>query len=108
MKKNSPLESRDRLCFLLSLSILCRSQTTLGMQFSDLFSLRIENQCVTECVSLVVTITFEKTNQHGKIGLMSKTTDILKIFMKFNPSHTLSISFIINSSFIVLNLKGSS
>lgn len=66
-EKNSPLGSRDRLCFLLSHSMLCRSQTTLGMQFSDLFSLKIENQGVTECVSLVATITFGKTNQHGKI-----------------------------------------
>lgn len=47
--------------------MLCRSQTTLGMQFADLFSLKIENQGVTECMSLVTTITFGKTNQHGKI-----------------------------------------
>lgn len=47
--------------------MLCRSQTTLGMQFADLFSLKIENQGVTECVSPVTTITLGKTNQHGKI-----------------------------------------
>ncbi|KAG2204514.1 hypothetical protein INT46_000267 [Mucor plumbeus] len=47
--------------------MLCRSQTTLRMQFSDLFSLKIENQGVTGCVSLVATIAFGKNNQHGKI-----------------------------------------
>ena len=33
--KNTPLGSRDRLCFLLSHAMLCRSETTLGMQFPD-------------------------------------------------------------------------
>lgn len=66
-EKNSPTGSRDRLCFLLSHAMLCRSETTLGMQFADLFSILIENQGVSECVSLVATITFGKTNQHGKI-----------------------------------------
>lgn len=47
--------------------MLCRSETTLGMQFADMFSILIENQGVSECISLVSTITFGKTNQHGKI-----------------------------------------
>lgn len=66
-RKDSPTGCRDRLCFLLSHSMLCRSQTALGLQFADLFSLTIDNQGVSECVSLVATITFGKTNQHGKI-----------------------------------------
>ncbi|CEJ05409.1 hypothetical protein RMCBS344292_19351 [Rhizopus microsporus] len=47
--------------------MLCRSQTALGMQFVDLFSLVLESQGVSECIALVAIITFGKTNQHGKI-----------------------------------------
>ncbi|CEI94485.1 hypothetical protein RMCBS344292_08695 [Rhizopus microsporus] len=67
-KKNDPLGRRDRFCFLISHAMLCRSQTAVGMQFADLFSLVLENQGVSECIALVAAITFGKTNQHGKIG----------------------------------------
>lgn len=69
-EKNSPLGSRDRLCFLLSHSMLYRSQTTLGMQFADLFSLKIENNGVTKCVSLVVTISFGKPISTVKLNMV--------------------------------------
>lgn len=65
-EKNCPLGSRDRLCFLLSHAMLCRSQTVLGMQFADLFSLEIENQGVTRCLSLVTTISFGKNQSTRK------------------------------------------
>lgn len=59
--------------------MLCRSQTVIGMQFADLFSLQIDNQGVTCCLSLVATITFGKTNQHGKIeyGSSVRHRDVL-------------------------------
>ncbi|CEG83887.1 hypothetical protein RMATCC62417_17753 [Rhizopus microsporus] len=38
-EKNDPLGCKDRLCFLISHAMLCCSQTALGMQFADLFSL---------------------------------------------------------------------
>ena len=66
-EKNDHLGCRDRLCFLISHAMLCRSQTALGMQFADLFLLVLESQGVSECIALVATITFGKTNQHGKI-----------------------------------------
>lgn len=66
-EKNACRGSRDRLCFLLSHAMLCRSQNALGMQFADLFSLEIGNQGISKCVALVITVTFGKTNQHGKI-----------------------------------------
>ncbi|ORE00833.1 hypothetical protein BCV72DRAFT_218416, partial [Rhizopus microsporus var. microsporus] len=47
--------------------ILCRSQIVFGMQFADLFSLVLGNQGISECIALVVTITFGKTNQYDKI-----------------------------------------
>ncbi|CEG75365.1 hypothetical protein RMATCC62417_10421 [Rhizopus microsporus] len=65
--KNGHLDCRDRLCFLISHAMLYRSQTALGMQFADLFSLVLESQGVSECIALVATIAFGKTNQHGKI-----------------------------------------
>ncbi|EIE85163.1 hypothetical protein RO3G_09873 [Rhizopus delemar RA 99-880] len=42
--------------------MLCRSQTTLGMEFADLFSLEVENQRLTECIALAATIAHGKTN----------------------------------------------
>ncbi|ORE06222.1 hypothetical protein BCV72DRAFT_329203 [Rhizopus microsporus var. microsporus] len=66
-KKNDPLGFKDRLCFLISHAMLCRSQTALGMQLADLLSLVLEDQGIPECIALVATITFGKTNQHGKI-----------------------------------------
>ncbi|ORE08764.1 hypothetical protein BCV72DRAFT_271340, partial [Rhizopus microsporus var. microsporus] len=66
-EKNGPLGCRDKLCFLISHAMLCGSQTALGMQFADLFSLVLENQGISGCIALVTTITFEKTSQHGKI-----------------------------------------
>ncbi|CEG69734.1 hypothetical protein RMATCC62417_05756 [Rhizopus microsporus] len=66
-EKNDHLDRRDRFCFLISHAMLCRSQTAVGMQFADLFSLVLENQGVSECIALVAAITFGKTNQHGKI-----------------------------------------
>lgn len=65
--KNDINGSRDRLCFLISHAMLCRSQTALGLQFPDLFAITLENQGITKCISLVATISFGKTNQHGKI-----------------------------------------
>ncbi|OAD78032.1 hypothetical protein PHYBLDRAFT_141892 [Phycomyces blakesleeanus NRRL 1555(-)] len=50
LNKSNIRGCRDRLCFLISHSMLFRSQTG-----------------VTECIALVATITFGKTNQHGKI-----------------------------------------
>ncbi|KAG1048930.1 hypothetical protein G6F43_008712 [Rhizopus delemar] len=66
-EKNDIRGCRNRLCFLLSHAMLCRSQTTLGMEFADLFSLEVENQGLTECIALVATIAHGKTKQHGKI-----------------------------------------
>ncbi|KAG1049061.1 hypothetical protein G6F43_008591 [Rhizopus delemar] len=66
-EKNNIRGCRDRLCFLLSHAMLCRIQTTLSMEFADLFSLEVENQGLTECIALVATIAYGKTNQHGKI-----------------------------------------
>ncbi|KAI8327682.1 hypothetical protein BD560DRAFT_442042 [Blakeslea trispora] len=43
--------------------MLCRNQTALGIQLPDLFSITIDNQGATKCISLVATITFGKTNQ---------------------------------------------
>ncbi|ORE12296.1 hypothetical protein BCV71DRAFT_282301 [Rhizopus microsporus] len=47
-EKNDNLGCRDRLCFLISHAMLCRSQTALGMQFADLFPLVLENQGISE------------------------------------------------------------
>ena len=66
-EKNDHLGCRDRLCFLISHAMLCRSQTALGMQFADLFLLVLESQGVSECIALIATIIFGKTNQHCKI-----------------------------------------
>ncbi|CAO3692404.1 unnamed protein product [Rhizopus microsporus] len=66
-EKNGHLGCRDRFCFLVSHAMLCRSQTALGMQFADLFSLVLESQGVSECIALIATIIFGKTNQHCKI-----------------------------------------
>jgi hypothetical protein len=41
------------------------------MQFADLFSLVLENQGISECIALVATIIFGKTNQHDKIEYRS-------------------------------------
>ena len=56
-EKNGHLGCRDRFCFLVSHAMLCRSQTALGMQFTYLFSLVLENQRVSKCIVLVATIT---------------------------------------------------
>ena len=37
------------------------------MQFADLFLLVLESQGVSECIALIATIIFGKTNQHCKI-----------------------------------------
>ena len=47
---NDPLGCRDRLCFFISHTMLCRSQTALGMHFADLFSFVLENQGIPEYV----------------------------------------------------------
>ena len=49
-EKNDHLGCRGRLCFFISHAMLCRSQTALGMQFADLFSLVLENQGIPEYV----------------------------------------------------------
>lgn len=66
-ERNDITGCRDRLCFLLGHAILGRSQTTLGIQLADLFHLELDAQGVTKCIALVITISFGKTNQHGKI-----------------------------------------
>ncbi|KAG1169346.1 hypothetical protein G6F70_008498 [Rhizopus microsporus] len=50
IEKNDHLGCRNRFCFLISHTMLCRSQTALGMQFADLFSLVLENQGIPEYV----------------------------------------------------------
>ncbi|EIE89012.1 hypothetical protein RO3G_13723 [Rhizopus delemar RA 99-880] len=60
-------EELKKIMFPLSHAMLCRSQTTLSMEFADLFSLEVENQGLPECIALVATIAHGKTNQHGKI-----------------------------------------
>lgn len=89
-QKNCALGSRDRLCFLLSHAMLSRSQTVLGMQFADLFSIEVENQGVTRCLSLVATITFGKTNQHGKIEYGSS---VRHRHIEVCPVGTLALNF---------------
>jgi Centromere DNA-binding protein complex CBF3 subunit, domain 2 len=66
-QRNSPLACRDKLCFLMSHAMLLRSETALGTQFPDLFSMELDDQGVSPCIALVATITFGKTNQNGKI-----------------------------------------
>lgn len=83
LKKNDPLATRNRLCFLMSHSMLMRSETALGTQFADLFSMDLDDQGVSECIALVATITFGKTNQDGKIqygsALRSRNVELCPI-----------------------------
>ena len=67
MRKTTHWNPEIDYAFFLVTGCFFRSQITLGMQFSNLFSLKIENQGVTKYVSLVATIAFGKTNQHEKI-----------------------------------------
>jgi hypothetical protein len=67
MRKTTYLNPEIDYAFFLVTRCFFRSQITLRMQFSDLFSLKIKNQGVTEYVSLVATIAFGNTNQHKKI-----------------------------------------
>ncbi|KAG1056168.1 hypothetical protein G6F43_001912 [Rhizopus delemar] len=94
-EKNDIRGYRDRLCFLLRHAMLCRSQITLGMEFTDLFSLEVENQGLTEYIALVATIAHGKINQYGKIeyGLLLSHRDVevcsidalaLYLFLRFH------------------------
>lgn len=69
--KNSAIGCRDRLCFVLGHSILGRSQTTLGVQFADLYSMALPPIGVTPCIALAITINFSKSNQYGKVEVAS-------------------------------------
>ncbi|ORE16100.1 hypothetical protein BCV71DRAFT_272567 [Rhizopus microsporus] len=53
-KVKNHLGCRDKFCFLISHANHCRSQTALGMQFADLFSLVLESQGIPEYVSHLV------------------------------------------------------
>ncbi|KAG1174502.1 hypothetical protein G6F70_004764 [Rhizopus microsporus] len=57
-EKNDHLGCRDRFCFLISHTMLCRSQTALGKQFADLLPLVLEIQGISKCIILAATITF--------------------------------------------------
>ena len=48
-------------------AMLLRSETALGAQLPDLFSMELENQGVSKCIAMVATSTFGKTNKEGKI-----------------------------------------
>lgn len=69
--KNNTIGCRDRLCFLLGHAILGRSQTTLGIQLADLFSVTLSPIGVTPCIALAITINFSKSNQYGKTEVAS-------------------------------------
>ncbi|KAG2235408.1 hypothetical protein INT48_005758, partial [Thamnidium elegans] len=67
-RKYNVISCGDRLCFVLSHSILGRSQTTLGIQFADLYSMKMPQVGVTPIISLVITNNFSKSNQYGALA----------------------------------------
>lgn len=62
----SPLSARNRLVFLMSHAMLLRSQNATGMQLADLFCMEIEDQGISECIAVVASISWGKTNNSGK------------------------------------------
>lgn len=55
------------IVYVSSWVMLLRSETALGLQLPDFFSMELDNEGVSKCVVLVATITFGKTNKDGKI-----------------------------------------
>jgi hypothetical protein len=49
--------------------MLCRSQTVLGIQFADLFSLVLEDQGISDWIALVATITLEKPTSMARLNM---------------------------------------
>ena len=57
---------RDKVCFLMSHSMLLRSQNALGMQLSFLQSFTVPNQGPSEFLGISAKINYGKQNSHGK------------------------------------------
>ena len=60
---------RDRLCSLLCHAILCCSQTTLGMKFTDLFLWKLQIKDSPDALLWLLQLRMEKPTSIVKLGM---------------------------------------
>lgn len=84
--RNTIVGTTDRLCFLMSYTMLLHRKNALSMQLPDLFSIDLHGQVTSRCTAIVATNFFEKKNKDGKlevclIGAFASS------FFSFTPVH---------------------